>query len=272
MSSKLNYIPHLKSYNDIRKEMERDLEYRLANRQDKTWLGRPLYLRINIQLIVTQECPYNCPFCIERKKPMKGNNDFEGQKRSLRLLLKTHPNARLTITGGEPSLYPEHIKQITELYREHSNNTFCTINTAGYNPEINGLARINLSHNDYVHTDPSRFPNCTVQTMISDNCTLEEIKAKMDNMNADNFSFRFFSDLEKKDYPVGLWNELESDPKIKIGTFRIGDFFVYATFDYNGKHARVTLGDMWQQTHNDYKDGYSNIIIHPDGKIATNWK
>lgn len=41
---------------------------------------------------------------------------------------------------------------------------------------------------------------------------------------------------------------------------------------HNGKHARLTLGDMWQQRNNDYKDGYSNIIIHPNGVIGTNWK
>ena len=94
----------------------------------------------------------------------------------------------------------------------------------------------------------------------------------MDSIDAENFSFRFMSDIEKRDYPIDIWNELGKDPTIKIGTFRIGDFFVYATFNYNDKHARITLGDMWQQIHNDYKDGYSNIIIHPDGRIATNWK
>ncbi len=47
---------------------------------------------------------------------------------------------------------------------------------------------------------------------------------------------------------------------------------MYATFNYAGKHARVTLGDMWQQQHNNYEDGYSNIIIHPDGHVVTNWK
>ena len=91
-------------------------------------------------------------------------------------------------------------------------------------------------------------------------------------MEASSFSFRFLSGLEKKDYPVGVWNDLQNDTEIDVHTFRIGDFFVYATFDYAGKHARVTLGDMWQQRHNDYGDGYSNIIIHPDGRITTNWK
>lgn len=41
---------------------------------------------------------------------------------------------------------------------------------------------------------------------------------------------------------------------------------------YQPGDARLTLGDMWQQRNNDYKDGYSNIIIHPDGTIGTNWR
>ena len=91
-------------------------------------------------------------------------------------------------------------------------------------------------------------------------------------MNAKGFSFRFLSGFDKKNYSIDIWNDLQNDSEINVHTFRIGDFFVYATFDYFGKHGRVTLGDMWQQRHNDYKDGYSNIIIHPDGRVTTNWK
>lgn len=46
MSSKMNYIPHISSYEDIRAEMSNDLQYRLASRTAKTSLGRPLYYRI----------------------------------------------------------------------------------------------------------------------------------------------------------------------------------------------------------------------------------
>lgn len=100
MSSKLHKIPHFNTYDDIRVEMQNDLQYRLANRTDETSLGRPLYYRINVQLILTQECPYNCPFCLERKNPMQGENDFTAQIESLKKILSEHPNARLTITGG----------------------------------------------------------------------------------------------------------------------------------------------------------------------------
>ena len=270
MSSKLNFIPDINSYEDIRKEMNDDLNYRLTNRHKKTSLGRPLYYRINVQIIITQECPFECPFCIERKNPMTGYNNFKGQITSLKEVLKENPSARLTITGGEPALYPNHIREIVDTYKNYSDNVFCSINTSGYSTEINGLAHINLSNNEYVHQNPELFPNCTLQTIVA-NPTLKYIKKYMNDNKANSFSFRFMSDLEKKDYPILIWNELKNDKEIIINTFRIGDFFVYTTFNYNGKHARITLGDMWQQKNNDYKDGYSNIIIHPDGKIGINW-
>lgn len=109
MSSKMNYIPHISSYEDIRAEMSNDLQYRLASRTAKTSLGRPLYYRINVQMITTQECPFHCPFCLERQNPMSGDNDFDAQIEALKRVLQEHPNARLSITGGEPGLYPKHI-------------------------------------------------------------------------------------------------------------------------------------------------------------------
>lgn len=270
MSSKLDHIPLINSCEDIRAEMHRDLQYRLSSRTARTSLGRPLYYRINVQLITTQECPFCCPFCMERQNPMSGNNDFEAQIESLKQVLKEHPNARLTITGGEPGLYPEHIEHIVQTYKENSNKVFCSINTTGFSEKLNGLAHLNLSRNEYVWADPAGYPGCTVQTVV-ESPTLDFIKDYM-GLDANSFSFRFLSGLEKKDYPVDVWNDLQNDPEIDVHTFRIGDFFVYATFDYAGKHARVTLGDMWQQQNNDYQDGYSNIIIHPDGRIGTNWR
>lgn len=269
MSEKLNEIPYLRTYDDIRMQMARDLQYRLCNRHEKTSLGRPLYYRINVQVIVTQECPYSCPFCIERKNPMQGQADFSAQIESLKKVLYEHPNARLTITGGEPGLYPEQVQKIVDAYKMYSNQIFCSINTAGFATEINNMAHINLSYNDYVHENPGKFPNCTVQTILPSQ-NIEDIKKFM-QINANSFSFRFLSSLDKTEYPIDIWNALQNDKEINVHTFRVGDFFVYATFDYVGKHARLTLGDMWQQKQNKYMDGYSNVIIHPDGSIRTNW-
>lgn len=272
MSEKMKYIPKIPSYSYIRDEMREDLEYRLFNRKHKTSFGRPLYYRTNVQIIVTEECPYHCPFCLERKNPMNGHNNFPSQISSLFKVLDEHPNARLTITGGEPGLYPGHVNNICSVYKENSNNVFLSINTAGYFSEWNNGAHINLSVNDWVNPDPNDFKGCTVQTVLRDDeMRLKRLKEFMLKTPAESFSFRFLSDLKNHEYDVTIWNELRCDPEIHIGTFRIGDFFVYATFDWKGKHARVTLGDMYQQKHNNYKDGYSNIIIHPDGKIGLNW-
>lgn len=274
MSRKLSFIPNIPNYEYIREQMQEDLKYRLESRHERTSLGRPLYERINIQVVMTQECPYHCPFCMERKHPMKGQFNADAQIESLRSVLKEHPNARLTITGGEPGLYPDHVKALADVFNEESNKVFVAINTAGYSENLNGIAHINLSVNDYVKPNPANFPGCTYQTVLDgDKMTLENIKRIMNsNPDAGSFSFRFLCGLDQDSYDVSIWNALQNDPEIKIGTFRIGDFFVYVTFDYNGKHARVTLGDMKQQTQNEYQDGYSNIIIHPDGKIGTNWR
>ena len=51
MSSKMNQIPFLSSYEDVRAEMNRDLQYRLNSRTAQTSLGRPLYYRINVRFI-----------------------------------------------------------------------------------------------------------------------------------------------------------------------------------------------------------------------------
>lgn len=274
MSRKLNFVPHIPNYEAIRKMMKEDLDYRLESRQNCTSLGRPLYERINVQIIMTHECPYHCPFCIERKHPMTGEQNFQAQLDSLAKVLLEHKNARVTITGGEPSLYPMHVAKLAEIYRLLGNGVFLAINTAGYNPLIARLGHINLSVNDYVHPDVKKFSGCTYQTVLTEGeMTTENLKRIMlENQDAGSFSFRFLCDLDQNHYDVSIWNALQDNPEFKIGTFRVGDFFVYCTFDWNGRHGRVTLGDMRQQMQNDYGDGYSNIIIHPDGSIGTNWR
>lgn len=168
MSSKLPFIPDISDYNWVRSQMQEDLMYRLENRTKKTSLGRPLYERINVQVIITQECPYNCPFCIERQKPMTGNNDFKKQQESLVSVLREHPNARMTITGGEPGLYPEQVKALTDIYRNFSNNVFVSINSAGYDTALQNYGHLNLSVNTYVSPDLQAFTDFTYQTVLND--------------------------------------------------------------------------------------------------------
>lgn len=276
MSRKLDHIPYIKSYDDIRNMMREDLEYRLESRNEMTSLGRPLYYRTNVQLVMTRECPYHCPFCIERQNPMEGEQDFDAQLVSLENVLVEHPDARLTVTGGEPGLYPEHVYNVEKAYKEYGNNVFMCVNTSGINTFDKCDAHINLSWNDYVKPDYTKFHGCTLQTVLNDDdMTLANIGKFISEHKAKDmsYSFRFMIDMDKKSsYPIDIWNELEESDDVTNVVFRVGDFFAYAYFNYHGASVRVTLGDMWQQQHNDYGDGYSNIIIHPDGSIGTNWR
>lgn len=279
MSRKLDFVPKLNSYKDVLDEMDNDFNYRMDSRLEETFLGRPLYERINLQIVMTQECPYKCPFCLERKHPMKGHNDFEAQLKSLKKVLLAHPNARLTLTGGEPSLYINHVKDIYNTYKQLSNNVFMSINTTLYDKDILSVGEgdiiFNISVNDYVKPDLSLFNDkCCYQTILdNEHMTVSNIKKIMDeHIDINNYSFRFLTELGKSDYSIDIFNDIQNDEDFKVKTFRIGDFFVYLTFEYKGNRGRITLGDMNVQMNRDYKYGYSNIIIHPDGHISTNWK
>lgn len=289
MSEKTHYIPYISNYDYIKDEMQKDLEWRLNNRKEKTPYGRPLYYNMNVQIIVTHECPFSCPFCMERQNPMCGKQDFAAQAASLYNVLQYHPTARITVTGGEPLLYPNHVNHLFHIFRKYSNNKFFVMNTTAYQEqkvrELNRFILMNISVNDYVKPDKDAFnwAIATLQTVVKDeDMRLSHlrnwIKSTEENNGNHNFSysFRFLSGLDSKDYPVEIWNELRCDPDIEVSTFRIGDFFVYCNYwdKKMQRECRITLGDMYQQRRNleKYGDGYSNIIIHPDGKIGVNWQ
>ncbi|MBR3964749.1 MAG: radical SAM protein [Clostridia bacterium] len=220
MSSKMSTIPFIGSYSDIRAEMNDDLQYRLRSRQATTSLGRPLYYRINVQLITTQECPFHCPFCLERQNPMTGNNNFAAQIESLKRVLSEHPEARLSITGGEPGLYPQHIANVVETYKTNGNNVFCSINTSGFSTELNGLAHINLSRNDYVSPNPEDFPNCTVQTVM-EHPTLAFIKEYMNAITKVQGLLNHGDQRVTMKY-LGSYQEMYDRARIAVSDFVLG--------------------------------------------------
>lgn len=290
MSEKMHYIPYISNYDFIRDEMQKDLKWRLKNKTAKTAYGRPLYNNINIQIITTHECPFECSFCMERKNPMCGKEDFAAQAASLYNVLMQHTTARVSVTGGEPLLYPYHINKLYEIYLHNSKQNFFVVNTTGYDAvkaeKIPSSIPFNVSVNDSTQYDERiiSYPRrLTLQTIVKDEdmrlsylrnwIRQKEVETQVDDCA---YSFRFLSGLDRKDYSVNIWNDLRWDSKVRINSFRIGDFFVYCNyFDYElERTCRVTLGDMYQQRNNleKYGGGYSNIIIHPDGKIGVNWQ
>ena len=82
MSSKMNQIPFLSSYEDVRAEMNRDLQYRLNSRTARTSLGRPLYYRINVQMITRRNVRSIARFA------------WSGRTRCLAIMTLTHKSKR----------------------------------------------------------------------------------------------------------------------------------------------------------------------------------
>lgn len=278
MSRKLSCIPNkFNNYSAVLEEMENDFQYRFSDRQRLTSFGRPLYERINLQMVITQACPFNCSFCLERQNPQGAVNNFNEQIKSLKKILIEHPNARLSITGGEPMLYPEHVRKIISIAK--STATFISLNTTGklsIPKDIQEQCHLNISDNSEVHSDLSLFENnknVTIQTIFSsEDMTLENIKKYMNNhSNHKNFSFRYLTTIGENNYNVNILNEIRNDSEIILHTFRIGDFFMYVTAMYNKQHFRITLGDMTLQQNREYKNTYSNLIINAEGEIQKNW-
>ncbi len=273
MSKKLNYIPDYKNYQEILKEMDEDFDYRFNTRREETIFGRPLYYNINVQMVITQACPFNCSFCIEKINPTGDKANFPKQLESLKKILEVHDNIRLTITGGEPGLYVDHIDDIKSLLDEYNKTLFACINSTGYNNNIKGTGfSLNISDNNEVSVDKTAYPDACLQTIFEDkDMTVKNIKKYMDENIQKEFSFRFLTEMDKSDYDIKIFNEIKDDKDIKLKVFRVGDFFVYLTGIYKGNKFRITLGDMKTQHNRNYNGTYSNIIITPNGEIKTNW-
>jgi organic radical activating enzyme len=84
---------------------------------------------IEIELIITYKCNWDCDFCAvdtHNRKPLL----FDEIKEKLKLIRYNYPNYNITISGGEPGLLPENqIKYILDDLKEYSKSI--SINTNG---------------------------------------------------------------------------------------------------------------------------------------------
>ena len=81
----------------------------------------------NLMLCITHKCNGNCAFCM-RGEPQNKNMplDMIGK-----IFSETNRIDHLTITGGEPSLYPEGIRWITYYAKKYGckiGSFFCATN------------------------------------------------------------------------------------------------------------------------------------------------
>ncbi len=98
--------------------------------------GKTYYISVpcNLNIVITEACPSKCFFCIAHQsfkdyKPINSDNFIEGLKEILKVL---PPQLfEITITGGEPTLYPTRLIETMQLC--HKYGFKCrTFSTTGY--------------------------------------------------------------------------------------------------------------------------------------------
>lgn len=112
------------------------------------------YHPINLNLFITNKCPYSCPFCINGEYT---NQDIPDEQYYdiLRQTLETLKGKQIeiTITGGEPTIKPERLVKTIRLCKELGFKCR-TVSTTGYN--IFGLYEDkplvqHLVENEFIH-------------------------------------------------------------------------------------------------------------------------
>lgn len=65
--------------------------------------------RMNYYFILTNSCNYHCNFCIRANvsATLSGNMDYSNFRKVAELLYNANPDAMITLTGGEPTIYPD---------------------------------------------------------------------------------------------------------------------------------------------------------------------
>lgn len=259
-----------------------------------------LYRRLNVQLVVTNKCPYNCPFCIEKINPTNGikeNFSADLQLKNLKELLLIMKEAGLeptvSITGGEPTLYLEHIINISKMLNELG--IAYNLNTSGFcnNPIISkNFNRINLSVHSANINENSKifqkdrdeywkneiFENCTIQRVINDS-NFDDLIKFLDSFSQRRFSIRFVSRAEGEpsfDWKP-LFDKINQDARFSFVQQKIGDYYFFEEYKYkDSKFIRFSFSDIEQLKY--YKDNLEKdknfvraAIVLADGSVKFDW-
>lgn len=114
-----------------------------------------MYHPINLNIFITNMCPYSCPFCINKDYSNKDISDELYYKCIRQTLTELKDkNVEITITGGEPTIKPERLVKTIRLCKELGFNCR-TVSTTASNiftlyedkPLIQHLVENNFIHN-----------------------------------------------------------------------------------------------------------------------------
>jgi hypothetical protein len=245
-----------------------------------------IYRRLNVQLLVTKKCPFSCPFCVERLNPV-GDENRDEIKQCQTLdslfcaLLYAGLFPTLSITGGEPLLYPDHLSFL--FYRLNAINTTYNLNTSGapYHDCLQNARRINLSVHNYFGVERGQywnlphFRNATIQTVLQDN-NFDNFIAFINSFDHTRFSLRFPTDAEGSRNLCWkpLLDRVVADPRFRFIQQKIGDYYWYEEYKYGEKTLRFSFSSLRQLAKYKQAGDGNNVravVIMPDGTIQFDW-
>lgn len=257
----------------------------------------------HVHIKCTDHCDANCSFCIEqseRNNPQNTNRVIESTKNVLSELAMQGHLKTVSITGGEPTLFPL-IEELVNLVNSYKLKLF-SINTNGrYLNRIPksfcgwvNISKHSINDKDVFNRDfrvtPEMiidFKNKHKDAKVRLQCVLGVTK-KMNTIGdiidfiheyrnvVDDFSFRNLI-IENNETKV---NEL-------LFKFRymllenaefveqcIQDYYVYETFKMFGTTITLSWSNMKELSkYNESHDSnfLEEIIIHPDGTVSGSW-
>jgi len=237
-----------------------------------------IYKNINIQVLVTRECTKRCWFCCEAgdDTDIVMSDNIYG---SLIYLLEKYTEIGITsnvsITGGEPTLYPGKVNKLIEICDRYK--VKAVVNTNGYNIKPIHKCLMNVSVQGIHDLETHDRESLCLQKMIVES----DVKSVVMFMNyyyyfncIKLFSFRGMYD-RPGDY-FELVSNVSNDNRFEFIQQKIGDYYHFEMYKYL-KHncfLRFTFADMSFLREKEVKEKvrYSRAnIIQPNGDTYTGW-
>ena len=251
-----------------------------------------LYRRLNVQLVTTNKCPFNCPFCIEKVNPSAAENRDEKAQlvsliRIIDVLQKNGMEPTVSITGGEPTLFPVFLGEVKTLLTEAK--IAHNLNTALGDPV--GFERVNLSVHSQNYVRNARIfgmprtrywdslPQATIQSVIGPEMdSSDKIRSFLYNFPNKRFSMRFPTRTEQCE-PFDwkpLFDSLSQDSKFSFVQQKIGDYYFYEEWKFGDKLIHLSYSDLVQLSKYKEKEELEKnfvraIVILPDGTVKFDW-
>jgi len=263
--------------------------YSKHNRYPVTLFGKEItniYKRINVQIFLTKVCNLCCPFCIENDRVGGlGKNEKDWLyllvKQTLEQYLKQGIIPNVSITGGEPTLFPERLYHLLDLVGSFVGGTngikYVNVNSNGTDlsvPYTFPWLRTNISRHhydpdanreifgkDYHRLNTDEIEKASMQCVLMKGYidSVEGMKEYMRKFAfAQGFSFRGLTTLDAKkgyDNEVKFTNEryidikpildaIANDPEFEFLQQKVGDHYIYELYKYRGKVFRLVYSNF----------------------------